>query len=241
MPLALAWSFITVYLLISWVLPWVIEVTESYHTLTCLTWAINVPYFFKLAMAFLLNPFLKRTGDSLIDPGELAIKMSNWEIILVIMYFWVIFSLLSKSIAAWAKASGEVIQKLWEIAIVFTEQHCQDYWGWTKRGVYRYATITLILAPVLRFLPVHLLGISALASLSALVQLNPVAFIFFVLAVGFVTLWLNLFSDVPFGYVAYINQVYASRNDLLRLANKLKTEREFNEYIRNPHKYEIKE
>lgn len=241
MPYALAWSYVTVYRLIPLALPTIIEITESYDILTSLRWAMNVPYFFKLAMAFLLNPFLGRAGDSLIDPGKVAIEMTNWELISVAIYFWIVFSVLSTSIPAWVRASGEAIQKLSEIAIVLTEQHCQDFWNWTKKGVYKALTLTLILVPLIRFLLVHLIAVTAVSALSALVQINLIALMFLVLALGFLVLLGAYFRDAPFPFLSYINQVYASRNDLLRLANKLQTEREFNAYIRNPHQYEIKE
>ena len=241
MPFALAWSFIAVYRVIAFALPTVIKITEPYDTLTSLRWAVNVPYFFKLAMAFLLNIFLRITGDSLIDPGKIAIEMTNWELIPVVLYFWITFSVLSTNIATWGKSSGEAIQMISETVIVLAEPRCQDFLNWAKKGIYRSLTWTLISVPLVRFLPAHLIAVVALSALSALVQIKFVAFIFFVLVLGCLTLWGNVFTHVPFPFLTYINMVYACRNDLLRLANIIKTERDFNAYIRNPYQYEIKE
>jgi len=237
MPYLLAWSYVSVYRLIPLAVPTIIELTEPYDTLRSIRWTINVPYYSKLALAFILNPFLRRAGDYLIDPGNVAIDMTNWELIPVVMFLWTVFSILSTYIGIWSKSSGEAIQKLTEIDIVLAEPHCQDFLKWAKKGIYRSLTWSLIVVPLIRFLPAHLIAVFGISALSALVQLNFVAFIFFVLVLALLTLWGKSFTDVLFPFLAYINQVYASRNDLLRLANKLKTERDFNAYIRDPHEY----
>lgn len=241
MPYSLAWSYVSVYRLIPWAVPTIIELTEPYDTLTSIRWTMNAPYYGKLLLAFILNPFLKRAGDSLIDPGKVALEMTNWELIPVVLFFWSVFSVLSTYISVWAKSSGEAIQKLSEIDIVLAEPHCQDFRNWAKKGVYRSLTWTFLSVPLLRFLPANLIAVFGISGLSALVQLDIVAFIFFVVVLALLTLWGKSFTDVPFPFLTYINQVYASRHDLLRLANKLKTERDFNAYIRDPHQYEIKE
>jgi len=242
MPLLLACSFVAVYGLIALALPTVIEATEPYYdTFTSIRWAMLQPHYLKLILAYLFNPFLRIAGDSLIRVGEPPVYVSSWEIIPIGIYFWVMFKVLSVCIADWARASEEAIKNLSEIVIVFAEQHCQGFWDWTINGVYRSLTWTQIVAPLTKFLLVHLIAVLAISALSALVQLNLSALIFFLLALGFLTLVGSYFSGLSFPFVNFIKMVHASRHDLLRHANKIKTEREFNEYIRNPHQFRLKE